>query len=137
MNSIDSFDNNSDNEYREDGEDMEAVTELAEKIQQSEWLTTGEAKKALGVSSVNTVKRWVAEGKLTGRKVGRNNWMRISSGSVKRLLESGDQNVSAFRGLKKQFDAMSDIDFDVTKEDLSEVSDRKTGMLPWEKEKDK
>ncbi|QQK77285.1 hypothetical protein HUG15_18020 [Salicibibacter cibarius] len=45
---------------------MESATESVEKIMQSDWMTTGEAKKILSVSSVNTVKRWVAESKLGG-----------------------------------------------------------------------
>ncbi len=85
----------------------------------------------LGVSSVNTVKRWVAERKLDAQKVGANNWMRISVDSIKRLLQSGDENVKGFRRLKKQIDDMSDLDFNVTKEDLQEMSDRRMGKLPW------
>lgn len=137
MNSIDTFDNNGDNKNRKDGEnDMEAA-ELTERMKQSDWMTTGQAKKMLGVSSVNTVKRWVAEGKLEGQKVGRNNWMRISAESVQRLLKSGDANVRAFQSLKNRFDDMSDSDFEVTKEDLSQMSDRQMSTLPWEKSEDK
>ncbi|HET7580430.1 MAG TPA: helix-turn-helix domain-containing protein [Bacillales bacterium] len=137
MNSIDTFDNNGDNKNRKDGEnDMEAA-ELTERMKQSDWMTTGQAKKMLGVSSVNTVKRWVADGKLEGQKVGRNNWMRISAESVQRLLKSGDANVRAFQSLKNRFDDMSDSDFEVTKEDLSQMSDRQMSTLPWEKSEDK
>ena len=42
----DTFDNNEDNECRKNGEEnMESAAELKEKITQSDWLTTGEAKK--------------------------------------------------------------------------------------------
>jgi hypothetical protein len=138
MNTIDTFDSKEDNEDKGKGgdQDMEAVKPL-EKVSQTEWLTTGQAKEILGVSSVNTVKRWVAEGKLEARKIGQNNWMRISSDSIRRLLQSGDKNVQAFRRLKKQFDSMSDLDFELTEEDLSQMSDRNMGKLPWENSKDK
>jgi len=63
--------------------------------------------------------------------------MRISSDSIRRLLQSGDKNVQAFRRLKKQFDSMSDLDFELTEEDLSQMSDRNMGKLPWENLKDK
>ncbi|ADG04804.1 hypothetical protein Btus_0024 [Kyrpidia tusciae DSM 2912] len=98
-------------------------------------MTTGEAKKMLGVSSVNTVKRWVAEGKLEARKFGETGWMRISVESIQRLLRSGDKNVQAFQNLKRRADAMADLDFDLTEEDLDAMSDRQMGQLPWKEEK--
>ncbi len=100
---------------------------------EGDWVTTGQAKKLLGVSSVNTVKRWAAEGKLEAQKVGANNWMRISMDSIRRLLRSGDENVQAFRRLKKSIDDMTDLDFPVTNDDLQDTSDRRLGHLPWEK----
>ena len=140
MNSIDTFDNmahDGDIEKNQLGGDEDmgqpAIQEQGTLRVQSRWVTTGQAKQLLGVSSVNTVKRWVSEGKLDGQKFGQNNWMRISVDSIQRLLQSGDENVQAFRRLKRRIDDMSDFDFDVTKEDLQEMSDRRMGSLPWEK----
>lgn len=140
MNSIDTFDNQAhDNETKENhvgGEKNMGKPALKEQVEwQTEdlWVTTGRAKQMLGVSSVNTVKRWVSEGKLNAQKIGSNNWMRISVESIKQLLRSGDKNVQAFRKLKQRIDEMSDLDFDVTQDDLDEMSDRRTGSLPWEK----
>ena len=51
----------------------------------SELITTGEAARLLGVRSVNTVKRWAADGILDGfRRGGR---VLVSRQSVERLLE--------------------------------------------------
>ena len=141
MNSIDTFDgsvhdddNASTNSAREDTDmGQSALEDLVYVQSQEQWVTTGQAKKMLGVSSVNTVKRWVAEGKLEAQKIGENNWMRISEESIRELLKSGDENVQAFRRLKNNVDSMAGLDFDVTEEDLQEMSDRRMGKLPWEK----
>lgn len=140
MNSIDTFDDMAhDDSIRKStvGGDKEmgqpALKNQVDVQSEERWVTTGRAKQLLGVSSVNTVKRWVAEGKLTAQKVGQNNWMRISLDSIGSLLQSGDKNVQAFRGLKQGIDNMADLDFDVTEEDLQEMSDRRMGKLPWKK----
>lgn len=140
MNSIDTFDDmahDDDTRKNDIGGDeimgQPALKDRGDLKAESSWVTTGKAKQLLGVSSVNTVKRWVAEGKLDAQKVGANNWMRISVQSIKRLLQSGDENVQAFQRLKKQIDDLSDLDFEVTKEDLLQMSDRRMGKLPWEK----
>jgi hypothetical protein len=139
MNSIDTFDgmtHDDDTRKSHEGGDNEmgqpALKDRVTVKAENYWVTTGQAKRMLGVSSVNTVKRWVAEGKLEAQKVGPNNWMRISVDSISRLLRSGDENVQAFRRLKQRIDAMSDLDFDLTEEDLQEMSDRRMGKLPWE-----
>ena len=137
MDSIDTFDNLTNNEGNRKGD--ETMGQSAVKWQSGvnqNWVTTGEAKKLLGVSSVNTVKRWIAEGKLIGYQAGENNWMRVSVESIYLLLESGDENVQAFRRLKQQLDTLSDLDYELTEEDLNELSDRRTGNLPWERKTD-
>ncbi|HHY66462.1 MAG TPA: helix-turn-helix domain-containing protein [Alicyclobacillus sp.] len=136
VNSIDTFDGSEYDGDRERDKPMRqtAAVEQTTKLG-GNWVTTGEAKKMLGVSSVNTVKRWVAEGKLEARKFGETGWMRISVESIQRLLRSGDKNVQAFQNLKRRADAMADLDFDLTEEDLDAMSDRQMGQLPWKEEK--
>lgn len=69
---------------------------------ESGWVTTGKAKRIFGVSSVNTAKRWVSKGKLDDQKFDENGWMRISLDSIRRLLQSGDENIKALRRLKQK-----------------------------------
>lgn len=133
MNSIDTFDNKGDDDEK-DGEKTMALPATNQQLNRhSSWVTTGQAKKMLGVSSVNTVKRWAAEGKLVAQKFDQSGWMRISVDSIDRLLQSSDANVKTFQNLKKRVDATSDLDFEVTEEDASLMSDRQMGTLPWEK----
>lgn len=70
------------------------VTTLATALDQpdaagpgaADWLTTGPAARALGVRSINTIKRWAREGRLDGvRRGGR---LLVSAASVQRLLRS-------------------------------------------------
>lgn len=140
MNGMDSFDGR-DKQRRKKSEypagqnnmDQFVVRERVLQKTGTEWVTTGQAKEMLGVSSVNTVKRWVVEGKLVGKKFGPSNWMRISLESIERLLSLGDENVMAYQKLKKDFGGLSDVEFEPSEEDLEEMSDRRMGKLPWEK----
>lgn len=138
MNSIDTFDNNEhDDATQVDGKDGDtmmgqpAMVDRADLRAKGRWVTTGQAKQILGVSSVNTVKRWVAEGKLDAQKFDENGWMRISVDSIGRLLQSGDENVKAFQRLKQKINELSDLDFEITDEDYQEMSDNRADKLPW------
>ena len=137
MNGIDTFDKDDDNKNEKDkkeGEEKMALPLNAVNTRtDDEWVTTGKATKMLGVSSVNTVKRWVKEGKLEAQKFDDAGWMRISVNSIHRLLQSSDENVKAFQRLKGKFNSMSDLDVEVTKDDLSQMSDQSMGTLPWRK----
>lgn len=64
----------------------------------SDWITAGEARKILGVGSINTVKRWIREGKLDG-KTGESGVM-VSTESIRRLIQQGDSELAAIRRLK-------------------------------------
>src|SRR4051794_964285 len=55
-----------------------------EKAKQDDLLTTSEAARALGVRSINTVKRWAREGLLDGRHIG--GQVKVTRESVDKLL---------------------------------------------------
>ncbi len=96
-----------------------------------EWVTTGEAKRILGVGSVNTIKRWIAEGKLKARRFDERGWIRVSGASVKKLIQQGDQELLSIRKLVKDLDETRDLDAKLSEDDLETLSDRRFGKLPW------
>ena len=92
----------------------------------SELLTTGEAARLLGVRSVNTVKRWAADGILDGfRRGGR---VLVSRQSVGRLLENSRLSVHQQRE-RELDDALAPFD---AGDDLPpEESATWDGRRPW------
>src|SRR5688572_14409644 len=64
----------------------EAVAALRTADAGSDFVTTGEAARLLGVRSINTVKNWVREGMLEGSQVGGR--MKVSRESIERMLTS-------------------------------------------------
>jgi excisionase family DNA binding protein len=90
-------------------------------------VTTGEAARALGVRSVNTVKRWAAEGLLQGfRRGGR---ILISLESVEKLKRT------SIVGRQREWEAGLDealAPFDVGDEHLPPSDVTTLGNKPWE-----
>lgn len=66
IDSIDTFDNQADNAGAKEGDKTmgQPAVERVDLQAERGWVTTGKPKRILGVSSRNTVKRWVSEGKL-------------------------------------------------------------------------
>lgn len=69
--------------------------EMAAAGAEGELLTTAQAARLLGVGSVNTVKRWLYEGKLEGTVRGGRHL--IYRHSVERLIRSGDAELEERR----------------------------------------
>lgn len=103
-------------------------------IDSDKWITTGEAARLLGVSSINTVKRWIEEGKLKARRPG--NWIQISLASVEKLLKKGDKEVDNQKRFEELLHELDDLGGELTKEILEDLSMKKLGKLPWEKRSD-
>ncbi len=93
-------------------------------------MTTGEAAKALGIRSVNTVKRWATQGLLTGyRRGGR---IMVSSESVARLAARPEVAVEREKEMRV---AEALAPFDAGNEETSDSSSAATwvGRKPWAK----
>ncbi|WP_123042540.1 helix-turn-helix domain-containing protein [Cohnella candidum] len=101
----------------------------------AKWVTTGQAAKLLGVSSVNTIKRWVAEGKLQAIKPG--NRVMISYESIKDLLDAGDKELIRKQQLLKALDELDEaFGTELSGDELDSLSMRNystDNKLPWEK----
>lgn len=136
MDGIDTFDaagDNANTRREDDTMSVESLTKSKAKTQDiPEWVTTGEAKRILGVGSVNTIKRWIAEGKLEARRFDDRGWIRVSGESIKQLLERGDKELAAIRSLVKGLDETECLGGDLTEEDLETLSERRFGKLPWD-----
>lgn len=128
--SMDTFD---DSNKEHGGNDMPGTqTHKTDAAGIPEWVTTGEAKRALGVGSVNTIKRWIREGKLEGRQYGEGSWVRVSNRSIFRLMQQGDPEWEAIQRLHNALDTTSDLGGELTEEDLHDLSDRRVGKMPWD-----
>jgi uncharacterized protein len=57
-----------------------------------EWITTGEAARMLGVRSINTIKRYIRDGRLTAIKPGGH--YRVAANDVRRLAGSEPPRVT-------------------------------------------
>ena len=71
------------------------------------WISTGDAARLLQVGSINTVKRWAREGKLTSRHLGHRT--QIEKGSVERLLQATDPNVTKMQRLEVLLAELQDL----------------------------
>jgi hypothetical protein len=136
MDGIDTFDAAGDNANTRREDDTMSVEALEKSRVKThdipEWVTTGQAKRILGVGSINTVKRWIAEGKLEARRFGDRGWIRISGESIKRLLEHGDKELAAIRSLVRGLDKTECLGGDLTDDDMDTLSERRFGKLPWD-----
>ncbi len=90
-------------------------------------MTTGEAAKALGISSINTIKRWAGDGILEGfRRGGR---IMVSRRSVERMLES--PAVARQKDWERELDeALAPFDFGDA--DLPPTGNPWIGRKPWD-----
>lgn len=90
-------------------------------------MTTGEAARRLGVRSVNTVKRWVADGLLDGFHLGGR--ILVASQSVECLIANSTVRRQAEweRGLDEALAA-----FDAGEEELPPSDATSLGRKPWE-----
>jgi excisionase family DNA binding protein len=90
-------------------------------------MTTGEAAEALGIRSVNTIKRWAQDGKLEGfRRGGR---VLVSARSVAALAESS--------ALRREQDYERELDealapFDAGEGEIPALRQMWEGQKPWE-----
>ena len=93
-------------------------------------LTTAEAAAALGIRSINTVKRWVKIGYING--VQRNGRTMIPVSDVERIRD--DDRVRAQRALSKLQEEIADFGGDgLTDEEMEGLRATRPGRPPWEK----
>ena len=109
------------------GELVEALRQQGQHERPGRLMTTGEAAQALGVRSINTIKRWAAEGQLDGvRRGGR---LLILAESVKRMTQS--PSVAEQKAREAQIAAALEP-FDAGDEEVPPTSTW-TGRKPWDK----
>ena len=97
-------------------------------VQNTEWISTGEAAHRLQVGSINTVKRWAAEGKLQSRRIG--NRIKISAVSVDRLLQASDNNVTRMQRLAATLNELAVLGEELSAEEWHQVLAERPGRLP-------
>ena len=97
-------------------------------VQKAEWISTGEAAHRLQVGSINTVKRWTAEGKLQSRRIG--NRIKISAVSVDRLLQASDNNVTRMQRLAATLNELAVLGEELSAEEWHQVLTEPPGRLP-------
>ena len=106
-----------------------AVSTLWQDREAPALMTTGEAAHALGIRSVNTIKRWASEGLLEGfRRGGR---VLVSRASVEAMQQHS--------ALSKQLSFERELDealtpFDIGDDEAPEVSVTWSGRRPWEQD---
>lgn len=92
-------------------------------------MTTGEAAEALGIRSINTIKRWAQDGKLEGyRRGGR---VLVSARSVTELATSS--LIARQRDIEREFDEAL-APFDVGDAELPELGMTSSGRKPWDRD---
>lgn len=92
-------------------------------------LTTAEAAAALGVRSINTVKRWVKTGYIHG--VQRNERTMIPVSEILRIHD--DDRVRAQRAVGKLHEEIADFCRELTEAELLALKAGRPGRLPWER----
>jgi len=92
-------------------------------------LTTAEAAAALGIRSINTVKRWVKIGYING--VQRNGRTMIPVSEVERIRD--DDRVRAQRALGKLQEEIADFGHDLTDAEMIALKETRPGRPPWER----
>lgn len=92
-------------------------------------LTTAEAASALGIRSINTVKRWVRTGYLHG--VQRNERTLIPVAEIERI--QNDDRVRELRALSALHDEIPDFGRALTDAELQALRTTRPGIPPWEK----
>jgi excisionase family DNA binding protein len=97
-----------------------------EPAKDGDLLTTSEAARALGVRSINTVKRWAREGLLDGRHIGGR--VKVTRESVDKLL--GTPFVEGQQKFERDLRAALEP-FDPGDDDLTDMSAALAGRKPW------
>jgi hypothetical protein len=92
-------------------------------------LTTAEAAAALGVRSINTVKRWVKTGYIHG--VQRNERIMIPVSEILRIHD--DDRVRAQRAVGTLQEEIADFGRELTEAELLALKAGRPGRLPWER----
>lgn len=111
---------------REVGEIMAIVRQQAEEPEAL--MTTGEAAHALGIRSINTIKRWAADGLLDGvRRGGR---LMVRATSVERL-ENSPTVAQQRAGETRIQDALEPLD--AGNEEIPPLKATHVGRKPWER----
>jgi excisionase family DNA binding protein len=102
------------------------VTVLRAETAPPKLMTTGEAAEALGIRSVNTIKRWAQDGKLEGfRRGGR---VLVSARSVAELAESSA--IGHERAYERELDEAL-APFDAGDGEIPELGLTWSGRKPW------
>jgi len=119
-------------ELRQRGEDALAeriayeVATLRAQTIPPKLMTTGEAAEALGIRSVNTIKRWAQDGKLEGyRRGGR---VLVSARSVAALAENS--LIAREQAYEREIDEAL-APFDVGDAEIPELGLTRQGRKPW------
>ena len=92
-------------------------------------LTTAEAAAALGIRSINTVKRWVKTGYLHG--VQRNGRIMIPVSEIARIRD--DDRVREQRAASLSQDEIADFGRELTDAELRALKAGRPGRPPWER----
>ena len=92
-------------------------------------LTTAEAAAALGIRSINTVKRWVKTGYLHG--VQRNGRIMIPVSEIARIRD--DDRVREQRAASLLHDEIADFGRELTDAELRALKAVRPGRPPWER----
>jgi excisionase family DNA binding protein len=90
-------------------------------------VTTGEAARLLGVRSVNTIKRWVADGILEGYR--RGSRILVARASIDRMLS--DPRLARYQTRQQELDDVLAL-FDAGDEPLPPSDVLWEGRKPWE-----
>lgn len=112
------------------------VRAAAEKLKQAlreadarHLLTTAEAATALGIRSINTMKRWVKTGYIQG--VRRNERTMIPVSEIKRIYD--DDRVRTQRALSLLNEEIADVGRDLTEAEMLAMKATRPGRPPWER----
>ena len=93
-----------------------------------ELITTGEAARLLGIRSVNTIKRWAADGLLEGYRRGAR--ILVTRASVEAMLN--DSRLERYKARQQELDEVLSM-FDAGDEPLPQSDVLWEGRKPWEK----
>lgn len=107
----------------------EKLTRVLREADARQLLTTAEAAAALGIRSINTVKRWVATGYLHG--VQRNGRVMIPVAEIARICE--DDRVRELRAFGPLQEETADLGRDLSAEELRGLRATRPGRLPWQR----
>ena len=107
----------------------QAITDLSAPASSSpgKLITTGEAARLLGIRSVNTIKRWAADGILEGYRRGAR--ILVTRASVEAMLN--DSRLARYKARQQELDEVLTI-FDAGDEPLPRSDALWEGRKPWE-----